>query len=328
MLRGRVSAFAGTEPLPRSCPRSAQAFGWPEHRLQRASSLWPLGPRFRGDERRQWRLNHTQKDDHGTRTAQRSLGANPLRLRAHRAADRGHLRRARHQLRHAARPHAALGLDAAARPIRTKARRPRRRSTLHRRRCRPDESSTRRRRRPRPRRRSRWPRHLWWPSRKPPPAGADRRAGRPCDRAASAKRGRARASRDRGDRRDARGGARASARDGTGRPRAAALTRTLSELNGLLRQHGAGRRQTLASGEPNKDTETRRRELAEKLEAFVASHAGDPDDGGEPQRDAGCCRLAGLSRPSTPGVNEPWERVATSEVSATSPTAFFGSADE
>jgi len=54
----------------------------------------------------------------------------------------------------------------------------------------------------------------------------------------------------------------------------AALTRTLSELNGLLRQHGAAGGPSAPDGQ-SKDTATRRRELAEKLEAFVASHAGE-----------------------------------------------------
>ena len=62
----------------------------------------------------------------------------------------------------------------------------------------------------------------------------------------------------------------------------AALTRTLRELNGLLRQHGAAGAGPLASGEQDKDIETRRRELAEKLEAFIASHAGKPDGGALP----------------------------------------------
>ena len=66
----------------------------------------------------------------------------------------------------------------------------------------------------------------------------------------------------------------------------AALTRTLSELNGLLRLHGAAGGGAFAPGEQNKDIATRRRELAAKLEAFVASQAGRADGGGKSQRES------------------------------------------
>ena len=51
---------------------------------------------------------------HDPRPHPRRMDASPLRVRAHRQAGRRHLPRPRHLAQHAARPHAALALDAAA----------------------------------------------------------------------------------------------------------------------------------------------------------------------------------------------------------------------
>jgi hypothetical protein len=64
----------------------------------------------------------------------------------------------------------------------------------------------------------------------------------------------------------------------------AALTRTLSELNGLLRQHGAAGGRAAAWGEPYKDVETLRRDLAKKLQAFAAAEEDEADGGEEELR--------------------------------------------
>jgi hypothetical protein len=56
----------------------------------------------------------------------------------------------------------------------------------------------------------------------------------------------------------------------------ATLTRTLRELDSLLRQHAAD--DPAARGYKPVDVEELRRRLARKLEAFVAQHADDRDD--------------------------------------------------
>jgi hypothetical protein len=60
----------------------------------------------------------------------------------------------------------------------------------------------------------------------------------------------------------------------------AALTRTLRELNSLLRQQQAG-----AADDPYtpEDIDTFRRELTRKIEAIIASRDDRPDDGADAQ---------------------------------------------